>query len=201
MNREYISVSMIRPTLDGLPSFDLPQSYRLRGYRPGDEAAWVAIHVDADPYHHFDAAVFAKEFSTDQTLLTERQMYLCPMGEDGSEGPPIGTATAWFGVEEARRSEGLVHWVAIHPSYQGRGLAKPLLAATCHRLCVLGHQRAYLNTSTVRIPAINLYLSFGFIPAMRHDTAITQRAWEQVAAQLDHPAIAQFLAALRTQTP
>lgn len=196
MSIENISVAMIRPTLENLPTFAVPVGYHLRWYQPDDEEAWVAIHVAADPYHQFSRAIFAQEFSTDQALLAERQAYLCPVREDGSEGAPVGTAAAWFGVEEARRSEGLIHWVAIHPAHQGKGLAKPLLATVCHRLRALGHQRANLNTSTARIPAISLYLAFGFVPTARTDLATTRRAWQLVREQIEHPALDHFLATL-----
>ena len=193
MHTENISVTMIRPTLDGLPSYDLPASYRLRWYRPGDEAAWIAIHVAADPYHHFNLDLFWREFDRDVTLLAARQAYLCPVTKDGTEGRPIGTATAWFGAGDARQAEGLIHWIAIHPAAQGQGLAKPLLACICHRLQELGHQSVYLNTSTVRIPAIRLYLAFGFVPTIRDDLATTLRAWGQVQVQLAHPILDRFL--------
>lgn len=198
MQTENISVTMNRPTLDNLPAYELPDGYRLRWYQPGDEVAWVAIHVDADPYHHFDVELFWREFDPNVTLLAARQAYLCPLLADGTEGAPIGTATAWFGVEEARRTEGLIHWVAIHPSAQGKGLAKPLLAAVCHRLQTLGHQSVYLNTSTARIPAIGLYLNFGFVPAPRGDQTTMLRAWQQVRNQLSHPALDEFLAKVQT---
>lgn len=199
MNIENISVTMNRPTLTNLPDFALPPGYRLRWYQPGDEAAWVAIHMAADPYHHFDDTDFIEEFGADQTVLVARQAYLCPIDTNGIEDTPIGTATAWYGVDETRQSEGLVHWVAIHPDAQGQGLAKPLLSFICNRLHELGHHRAYLNTATVRIPAINLYLKFGFVPAVRGDVATTQRAWQQIRTQIDHPAIDQFLAELQEQ--
>lgn len=198
MRTENFSITMSRPTLDNLPTYELPDGYRLRWYQPGDEVAWVAIHVDADPYHQFNIATFWREFDRDETLLARRQVYLCPVIEDGSEGSPIGTATAWFGVEEARRAEGLIHWIAIHRSAQGKGLAKPLLAAVCHRLRALGHQSVHLNTSTARIPAIGLYLSFGFVPAVRDDLKTTIHAWRQVHTQLDHPALHEFLDTVST---
>ncbi|MBX3014336.1 MAG: GNAT family N-acetyltransferase [Caldilineaceae bacterium] len=183
-------MSMVRPTLTNLPSFSLPAPYSLRWYQPGDEAAWVAIHVAADPFHTFTAATFAQEFAADRALLPTRQAYLCD-----STGAPVGTTSAWFYTDEEGDAYGLVHWVALHPDHQGRGLAKPLLALVCHQLQELGHARAYLNTSTARLPAIRLYLQFGFVPQMRRDRAATRQAWQEVQTQLAHPAIDDFLAA------
>ncbi len=188
MSTENIAVAMVRPTLEDLPHFALPAPYQLRWYQPGDEAAWVAIHVAADRFHTFTPATFQAEFGNDLALLTDRQVYLCQ-----ADGQPIGTATAWFKADDDGPNWGLIHWVAIHTEMQGRGLAKPLLAFVCHRLQYLGYQRAYLSTSTARLPAINLYLAFGFIPIMRGDHARTLYAWQQVHKVLDHPALAYFL--------
>jgi GNAT superfamily N-acetyltransferase len=76
------------------------------------------------------------------------------------------------------REYGRVHWVAIVPEWQRHGLAKPLLTVVCQRLQELGHERAYLTTAPERIPAINLYLSFGFVPEVRSDEAL--RAWKEI---------------------
>jgi len=190
MSTENINVSMVRPTLDDLPHFALPAPYTLRWYQPGDERDWVAIHVAADPYHTFTAETFVQEFGAEQALLPTRQAYLC----DGT-GTPVGTTTAWFYKDEEEEDYGLIHWVAIQPALHGQGLAKPLLALVCQRLQELGHTQVYLNTSTGRIPAIGLYLRFGFVPKMRRDRATTIRAWQQVRERLAHPAIDQFLAA------
>ena len=62
------------------------------------------------------------------------------------------------------------YWTHAVPAfYQGRGLAKPLLTALCHRLRQLGHDRAYLSTAAARLPAIKLYLQFGFVPLIRSE--------------------------------
>src|SRR5207248_4802613 len=97
-------------------------------------------------------------------LLVERQCYLL-----NAFGQAIGTGTAWFNDNFEGKSFGRVHWLAILPEFQGRGLGKPLLTAICSRLRDLGHERAYLTTSTQRIPAIRLYLRFGFVPLIRDE--------------------------------
>ncbi len=165
-----IPVLMRCPDLAGTPHHALPQGHALRTYRPGDEQAWIDIHRAADPYNTASLELFESQFGAHREDLPRRQFYLL-----GPAGEPIGTATAWFGRPPGGAAIGRVHWVAILPSHQGRGLAKPLLSAVCRRLLQLGHREAYLTTSTARVPAINLYFRFGFLPDL--DSTPCQDAW------------------------
>jgi GNAT superfamily N-acetyltransferase len=57
-----------------------------------------------------------------------------------------------------------VHWLAVLPAFQGRGLGKALMTVVCQRLRDLGHQRACLSTLIARGAALELYRQFGFRP-------------------------------------
>jgi len=144
------------PALDHVP-VPVPPPFAIRANEPGDEAAWLDIHREADLFNTFQLETFRQQFGEDREALRQRQAYLL----DG-DGCPIGTASAWFQPEEP--ALGRIHWVAIRPAFQGLGLAKPLLAWVCTRLRELGHTRAYLTTSTARVPAICLYFGLGFQP-------------------------------------
>jgi GNAT superfamily N-acetyltransferase len=172
MTTDNTPVRMIRDHLEEFPLYSLPRPYTIRPYEPGDESAWFDIQAAADRYNPITPELFGAQFGSDLEMLADRQFYLC----DGTTRP-IGTATAWFG-EEAWQGWGRVHWVAIVPAQQGRGLAKPLLAVTCRRLRQLGHQRAYLTTATARIPAIGLYLKFGFRPDIQTEQDV--ESWRGV---------------------
>lgn len=173
-------VVMHRPHLNALPSIPTIAPFRLRWYRPGDEAHWLRIHEEADQYNTFPPEVFEQQFGWNKHVLLERQCYLTL-----ADGHPIGTASAWFPAPEDDPAWGRIHWVAISPDYQGRGLSKALLSVICHRLQRLLYQAAYLHTSTARVAAINLYRSFGFEPYLRHDRDRT--VWQALAPALKLP--------------
>ena len=175
-----LSVELFRPTLDDLPIYDLPPGYQAHWYAPGDEQHWIEIHRQADRYNTASAALFAKAFGNDAGLLAARQLYIEAPG-----GTIVGTATAWYAGAQPAGPVGRVHWVAIVPDYQGRGLAKPLLSLVCRRLHALGHRQAILDTSTARIPAINLYRQFGFEPKIT--TPDDRAAWQALAPFLKAP--------------
>ncbi len=175
-----VTIIMVREHMEDIPEYALPPGYSIRWYRPGDEAHWVRIHLEADKYNTITPELFTREFGTDPHLLAERQCYLVDM-----EGHVIGTATAWFNENFRGRPYGRVHWVAIVPEMQGRGLAKPLMATVCLRLRELGHDRAYLTTSTARLPAINLYLKFGFLPGIRNERDLA--VWRELQPMLREP--------------
>lgn len=165
------SVTMIRRDLADLPRHAVPAGFAIRPYVPGDERAWVRIQAAADAHNVIDARLFRDQFGTDAQVL-ERRLFMLV----GPAGAPIGTAAAWYGGARHGTAVGRVHWVAIHPSHQGRGLAKPLLSHVCLALRDLGHESAFLTTSTARVAAIGLYLGFGFVPEIAgpQDAA----AWE-----------------------
>lgn len=151
-------VHMARHNLDNWPSLALPDGFSIRAYESGDAAHWRAIHERADSFNSFDDTTFAAWFGDDKAVLHEavlrvRQKYLL-----APDGEVIGTATAWFDNPEVGR----VHWVAIVPEYQGRGLARPLLGEVGQTLQELGHTRAVLSTSLQRPVAIALYRKLGF---------------------------------------
>ena len=168
-----VSVSMIRENLDNIPSYVMPNSYTIRLYKPGDEEAWLRIEREAEKHFPITDDLFDDQFSSSPELLGERQFYIC-----NGDGKEIGTATAWFNNDHNGSVYGLVHWVAIVPDEHGKGLGNPLMTAVCNRLKESGYKRAYLNTSTVRIPAISLYLKFGFVPEIRNDR--DRQVWEHV---------------------
>ena len=146
-------VTMQRADLHNLPVFELPAGFALRAFESGDDATWWQIHERADPLLAHRSGTYREFFGDNFDALHARQWFLiAPQGE------AIGTASAWWDDEETGR----VHWVAIVPEFQGRGLAKPLLSHVLQSLRAHGHTRAILTTSLQRPRAIVLYQSFGF---------------------------------------
>jgi ribosomal protein S18 acetylase RimI-like enzyme len=154
-----IGLKMVRWDLEDLPVVPLPAGFQLRGYQEGDQEIWRQIHLAADRFNEIPPSLFAQQFGSEATMLNQRQLYLLE-----ESGQVIGTGTAWFNDNFQGQRFGRIHWVALLPERQGRGLAKPLMSALCRRLRELGHTRAYLSTSSARVPAIRLYRQFGFIP-------------------------------------
>lgn len=168
---------MIRGNLEGIPQHTLPGGYSFRWYRHGDREVWVRIHELAERYTPTTAEVYDAQFEKNEIELARRQAFL--LDANGNE---IGTATAWFHDDYHGQQWGRIHWVAIVPEHQGKGLARPLLTTVCNRLVELDHKRAYLVTGTVRLPAINLYLSYGFEPEIQ--TVEDRRVWDEALRQL-----------------
>ncbi len=166
-------IAMVRPNLNDLPDYKLPPQYDVQWYEEGDEKHWVAIQKQTDQYNKISIDVFRKTFGSDIRLLNQRQCYLIAPG-----GRFVGTATAWFNNDYYGRTIGRIHWVAILPEMQGHGLAKSLLSCICKRLKSLDHRQAYLTTLSIRIPAINLYRKFGFMPDIRTDK--DEKIWDKL---------------------
>jgi len=174
------SIRMFHPNLKASPSFALPSEFRLDWYEHGDATRWIGLQREVECRLPITQELYTHDFGTDDRVLAERQCFLI----DGQR--LIGTATAWS--SDLRGEElGRVHWVAIHPDYQGQGLSKPLLSAVCDRLLRLGHDQAFLVTSGERIPAINLYLRFGFVPLLRK--VRDESVWREIETRLDVPVV------------
>ncbi|MEM7028856.1 MAG: GNAT family N-acetyltransferase [Chloroflexota bacterium] len=181
-----LPISMVRDTLDNLPTYSVPSPYVLRWYQPGDEIHWLDIQVQSNDFAmNLSLERYRKSFGQDVSVLAERQAFLCDQ-----TGYPIGTASAWFDDDYAGQAFGQVHWVAIRPNWQGKGLGNALLSTICHRLRDLGHGQTYLHTSTARTPAIKLYLKFGFVPEIRGDGQADREAWALVKQAMSHSALA-----------
>lgn len=181
---DYIRVQMQRQNLEDIPQYTLPAGYSMRFYRPGDELVWSNIWSRADDYEVYNVERFQTEFSADLPSMAQRCLFL--LNPDGQE---IATATAWW-EEDNSALWGRLHWIAIIPEFQGQGLARPLLSAVLNLSRDLGYSRALLYTETVRIPAIKLYLDFGFLPNL--DYAKAEEAWGLIRAALPHAKLEQL---------
>ncbi len=178
---ENILIDMLRADLQGFPDSPLPTGYSMRLYRPGDADLWVDIVDEADEFLTVTQETFDKEFGYDLPAMGDRCYFLVD-----SSGREIGTTTAWYAPNYKGDGVcyGRVHWVAIRPEAQGRGLCKPMLTVIMKRLAQ-SHDRGVLGTSSRRIPALKCYLDFGFVPDMTSDRAF--EGWSQVCSVMKHP--------------
>ncbi len=175
-----VSVWMIHRDLARAPRHPLPPGYTFRFFREGDIATWVRVQQSAIPEFTVTADLFRDSMPGDTALWSQRVLFL--VAPDGAD---IGSITGWETEEPAGVPVGQIHWVAIDPVAQGRGLGKPLLSAAIALLRERGFNRAMLETSTHLLPALNLYLQFGFEPLLRGDA--DRDGWRAVAPLLRYP--------------
>ena len=152
-----ISLAMRAGSLEGLPTFNVPEPYGWRFYRPGDERFWAEIETSAGEFDHPGKGLERFQSVFRDGNLEERMIFLT----DG--GVPFATATAWH--ESA--SEGRLHWVSVDAAHQGRGLSRVIVSLAMQQLRTLGYRSAYLTTQTASWVAIKVYHRFGFRPVLR----------------------------------
>jgi len=171
-------ILMVRHSLDSSPVLPIPEDFTLRWYEPGYEEHWLSIHLAAEKEIPITPELFTRRFGSDPAALAARQCYLF-----SSDGTPVGTVTGWLDPEFEGAPHSRVHFLAVAPAWQGKGLAKVLMSSILQRLKQLGPPRAYLATSSTRIRAIRLYLQFGFVPLAK--TGETQALWQEILRAIE----------------
>ena len=179
------SVRMIRENMENIPEFPIPEGFAIRNYCRNEGHIWTRIQKAAEPYIDIDDGLFDRQFRCNLSAMEDRSFYLTT-----DAGEEIGTITAWWQPDMDGKDWGQIHWVAVHPDYQGRGLSKPMMSVAMARL-KQSHKRCFLDTSTGRIPAIKIYLDFGFTPDLSRQNN-SREAWAEVASVLEHPLLTQL---------
>lgn len=176
-----LPVSLVRPHLRDIPDFPLPAGFAMRVMTVHDAGLWEDVWRDAEPFVKIEPGLFLREFGTDIPAIARR----CFLIVD-SKGCAAGTISAWYSRDYYGADAGRIHWVAVRPAFQGKGLAKAALSFALRRMADW-HQSAWLATSTGRVGAIKLYLDFGFVPDLRADGA--REAWRTFKTRCSHPAL------------
>lgn len=175
-----IPLKMKRADLKHIPEYQLPEEYKIRFFREGEENIWARVETSVDEFANEAAALahFEKEFSPFLHEMRKRCLFI-----ENCDGQVIGTTTAWYGILEGEQNvTGRIHWVAVVPEYQGKKLSKPLLAKAMQVLAEY-HDSAYLTSQTTSYQAVNMYLNFGFEPYLTNETDI--EAWKLLEDVLD----------------
>lgn len=179
-----LPVAMSRPHLRAIPEFPFPAGYGIRALLLEEGPLWTEIQRDTEHLLPITDRTFDEQFGDDREAIPQRCFVL--VREDGHA---VGAISAWYG-RDAGGAFGRIHWFAIRPAFQGRGLARPALSYALQRLAQW-HQRAWHTTSSSRLPALKLYLDYGFLPDFDQPRAL--EAWRQVQAHLAHPALEAIL--------
>jgi len=174
-------VRMIREHMEDIPEIPFPKGFGVRYYRPGEGHIWTRIQRAAEPFLDIDDRLFEREFGDNLREMNDRCFFVVT-----DKGEEVGTITAWWHPNWRGKEWGQLHWLAIHPAYQRRGLAKAVTAVALKRL-KQSHARCFLDASTGRIAAIKIHLDFGFYPYLESENS--RRAWEEVASVLEHPTL------------
>ena len=151
----FYNILMARPAGLQIPHYELPEGYSFKMYEEGDEVDWALIERSVD------------EYDSSAKALIKYQTYFMPLLREAKrrtvfivnpDGEKVGTATIWWEYSGKRRDP-WVHYVAIKPSEQGKGLAKPLfskileIAKEIEGDCVLR-----LHTQTWSHIAVRMYM-------------------------------------------
>lgn len=170
----YIAVAMTREDGKNAPVYPLPEEYHFAPFTPEDEENWVQLQFEVTHVQSLQQGrqIFREEFLRAAEGIPCEQ---CPGYEDVCQrtvqvkdhyGNLVGVATLWMGDTFGSVWQ-RVHWVAVHPDHQGKGLAKCMIARMLQLHEELGcSSPIYLTSQTKSYRAVRLYKQMGFIPYM-----------------------------------
>ena len=170
----YTAVVMIRENAENFPAYSLPEGYHFAHFTAEDEENWVQLQTVVT---HVDSAsqgrqIFRQEFlqAGEETPCEDCPGYAETVQRTvlvkDTAGTLVGAATLWTGDTFGEIWQ-RVHWVAVHPDHQGKGIAKCMIARMLERYGELGcNTPIYLTTQTKTYRAVRIYAQMGFAPYM-----------------------------------
>jgi GNAT superfamily N-acetyltransferase len=156
----FVDVLMHRKSNQPLPLVSLPAGYSFVSFQPGDEKAWAQIEASV---LEFDSEIhallrFQRDYLPYLSELERRCIFI-----QSDAGEKVATATAWWSYTGNRRDP-WIHWVAVKPTHQGKGLGKAVVAEIIRRMIEIeGDRDIYLHTQTWSHKAIKIYQKAGFV--------------------------------------
>lgn len=153
--------------------------YVIEYYCPGMESVWAEIQQAAGEFQHETQEgtieYFYKTFGRNENLLKQRMMFL----KDADTGEYVGGCAAWFSQKNGQEIP-IIHWLAVIPTYRGRGCARMLITAVMKIFSrEYPGQMIYLHTQPSSYQAIKLYQDFGFCIARRDSYGTATNEYEE----------------------
>lgn len=170
----YTAVAMVRENGLDFPVYSLPKGYHYATFTPEDEENWITLQAEVT---HVESAAQGKRIFRQEFLQAEEGIPCekCPGYAEtvkrtvlvkNDAGILVGAATLWTGNTFGEVWQ-RVHWVAVHPEHQGKGLAKCMLSRMLALYGELGCRTPiYLTTQTKTYRAVRIYRQMGFHPYM-----------------------------------
>lgn len=180
---------LLERDLEQIPQIELPEGYRFVFYKQGDRDTWIDIEKSAKEFSSYEQGMVSwnKYYENRQEELPARMVFI-----ENSAGEKVATATAFYDIYGRDKSgDGWLHWVAVRREYQGKGLAKPLIAYALNVMRKLGYKHAKIPTQTNTWLACKIYLDFGFMP-LAENAVNSRNGWRIIKALTNHPSLIDF---------
>ena len=181
----HLGVIMEKKDANSYPQYKLPDGFRFSDFQPEFIEAWANLQLEVEQVDSLQEAkeVFYQDFLMDEGYdWAERKhtdAQAIPEAYPGytemmrrivfvvtDDGTLVGTGSLWTGCtfgEERQR----LHWIAVKPEYQGKGIAKVIVTKLLDlNRELFSAKELYLTSQTWSYRALNLYMKFGFTPYM-----------------------------------
>lgn len=156
---KYYDVLMKREIGTSIANPFLPDGFKFSFFKLGDEKSWAEIETSVGEFEDVDYALeyFKDNYLPHLTELERRCIFV-----ENEDGLKVATVTNWWNYTKLRRDP-WIHWMAVHPEYQGLGLGKAIVFKVINNIKEIeGDCDVYLHTQTWSYKAINIYKKAGF---------------------------------------
>jgi len=164
-------LSMQRPTLDGIPSFALPEGFEVRPVVPEHYRAIFDAHVEALRGHWGMAPPKPGDFEN-WTRARTFQPHLWQVAWHVDSGKVAGQVKPWIDTEQnetQQRQRGYTEFISVGAAWRRRGLARALVVRALRALREAGMTESALGVDAENPhDATRLYEECGFRVVQRN---------------------------------